>query len=429
VRLPEIGLRDEDRARAWLLLQHLRLWREWNARDGHPFAGRVDLDRVALIGHSLGGDAVAAATVLNRLAVLPGDGRVALDGGFGIRSVVAFAPVAGSYNPGGTPPVLEDVNYLVLHGSHDVPVPYYGGARQYERVRFTGGDWFKAGVYVRGANHGQFNSRWGRWDGIGPGNFFLNVRALMPSADQQRIAQVYVSAFLEATLAGLTRYRAVFQDPALAAPWLPATTYVTQYHDSTTRLVVASERDVDPTTITVPGGRAVGEGFSEWREGPVRMKSGWLPTRAVFLGWGPSAGVAPRYEVEWPAGALPLAADGSFTFRLADAVVGADEAVDLTVEVEDAAGRAARLPLSHVRRLPRQVPARLLKSSVLSRAPRSEPVFQTFDFPLADFAAANPALDPARLRRVRFVFDRTPRGRVMLDDVGFRLARIAATRG
>jgi hypothetical protein len=56
-------------------------------------------------------------------------------------------------------------------------------------------------------------------------------------------------------------------------------------------------------------------------------------------------------------------------------------------------------------------------------------VFQTFDFPLADFAAANPALDPARLRRVRFVFDRTPRGRVMLDDVGFRLARIAATRG
>jgi len=45
-------------------------------------------------------------------------------------------------------------------------------------------------------------------------------------------------------------------------------------------------------------------------------------------------------------------------------------------------------------------------------------VLQTYEIPLADFVAANPGFDPAWLRQIRFRFDRTPSGVVLLDDVG-----------
>ena len=34
--------------RGWMLLEHLKLWHEWNAAAGNPFHGKVDLARVAL---------------------------------------------------------------------------------------------------------------------------------------------------------------------------------------------------------------------------------------------------------------------------------------------------------------------------------------------------------------------------------------------
>ena len=36
--------------RGWLLLEHLKLWREWNQMAGNPFLGKVDLARIALMG-------------------------------------------------------------------------------------------------------------------------------------------------------------------------------------------------------------------------------------------------------------------------------------------------------------------------------------------------------------------------------------------
>jgi hypothetical protein len=47
----------------------------------------------------------------------------------------------------------------------------------------------------------------------------------------------------------------------------------------------------------------------------------------------------------------------------------------------------------------------------------TEPVFQTYELPLALFAS--PGWTPARLRDVRLVFDRTPSGVIALNEVGF----------
>jgi hypothetical protein len=48
----------------------------------------------------------------------------------------------------------------------------------------------------------------------------------------------------------------------------------------------------------------------------------------------------------------------------------------------------------------------------------AELVPQTYVIPLADFAAATPGFDPARLATIRWVFDGTRAGTVVLTDVG-----------
>jgi hypothetical protein len=65
------GIGKENGVRGWILLQHLAAWRKWNSTTGNPFLGKVDLDAVALIGHSRGREAVALAAAFNKLKCFP----------------------------------------------------------------------------------------------------------------------------------------------------------------------------------------------------------------------------------------------------------------------------------------------------------------------------------------------------------------------
>jgi hypothetical protein len=94
--------------------------------------------------------------------------------------------------------------------------------------------------------------------------------------------------------------------------------------------------------------------------------------------------------------------------------------VDLTLEVEDRTGAVARLPLSHFSFLQPQLGGTLGKAAFMSPFPPSEAVFQRFEYPMVDFVAANLALLPASLVRVRLIFDRSESGAVVFDDVEFR---------
>ncbi len=424
---PRLGLSPHHLARALLLLEHLRLWRDWNEEPGHPFHGRVDMDRIGLVGHSAGGEAVALASVLNRLQRHPEDARIPLDYGFGIRGVVAIAPEVGVYRPGGRIAEPQDLSYFVLQGSQDGMG--FRGSRQYERVRFTrDGGWFKAGLYVQGADHAQFNSDWGRLDLLGLENGFLNRRALLSPADQQQIARVYVSAFFEAVLRDVRAYRDLFRGHRAAPTWLPDVVYMHQYEDSSSRVLATFEEDVDAATATLPGAVLSGHGLSYWREAPVALKWEALGTRAVYLAWAARSSADPaRYAIELPAGNPGPGPEGELTFRLAQSEA-TGRPVDLTVELADERGRTARLPLSHVALLLPRVEGRFLKPPAGSGAPRSETVFQDFSFPVPDFAAVSPGFDPRRLKTIALVFDRTESGSVVLDDVGWREGTPAGPR-
>lgn len=450
------GLKVENDARGWLLLEHLKAWRGWNETPGNPFFKKVEMKKIALIGHSRGGEAVVVAAAFNRLPRYPDDANLSFDYNFDIQSIAAIAPVDGQYLPGEKSAQFDNVSYFVLHGAHDMDVSMFMGERAYKRLRFTDDRFrFKSALYIYGANHGQFNTSWGLKDGLEPAMRLFNLKQLMPAADQERIARVYLSAYIEATLRDRKEYLPLFRDYRAAAEWLPDTIYLNQYQDSVTQIVGSFDEDLDPATSTIAGGALAGENLTVWKEREVPTKAqgaggvyGTTANSSVYLGWdrGREKSGVPAYQVSLPESGLDLDAACTLVFSIADADEDANpkskdrkkkraatrdrQPIDLTVELTDRNGTSARLPLSSYAMVQPQIEGILMKARWMEYPERtSEVVFQTFHLPLSAFARLQTSLDPSRLARIRFIFDRTESGVVVLDDLGFRRGEVPGKKG
>ncbi len=473
-------MRGENDARGWMLLKHLQAWRRFNDSTGSPLQGKVDMHRIALMGHSRGGEAVAVAGAFNRLSHYPDDANVKFDFDFDIKSLVAIAPVDGQYTPANKPTPLSNYNYFLIHGSHDGDVSSFSGLAQYERIRYTGdSSYFKSAIYVYRANHGQWNTVWGSLDGGKRSARVLDIRGLISQADQRRFAEVYITAFLEATLRDKREYLPMFRDHRVAGHWLPKTMYITRFQESSFHAAANYEEDVDVTSGSVPGVTLEGDSLATWKEAviPYRWRGSDQGHNAVTIGWNNHIAGDDTTKLGKPASysvtiddslrsAWRVDGGSSLVFSLAptDAKPGprspakdstkatGDSAakkapapkpkpkpkpkkdaerdsipMDLSIEAVDAAGHVARVPLSGY-----GVPRRPLEAFVYRRAGRDkerfantfEYVLQTYTIPLADFVRATPGFDASRLTTVRWRFDRTVAGTVLLDNIGF--ARIPA---
>lgn len=424
------GLKDENRARGWLMLEHLKTWDKWNSKEGNPFHGLVDMQRIALIGHSRGGEAIATAAAYNEMTAYPEDANIKFDYRFNIRSLVSIAGTDMQYEPAGQPIELQDINFLALHGSHDMDVSSFAGANQYYRTQFTENrEFFKSMVYIYGANHGQFNTSWGRNDSAGLGNMLFNRAELMPGEQQSLAAEVLISSFLEATLKENDQYRMVFQDLGYAREWLPETMYISNYWDASTTMVSSYEEDYDPGTTTLPGGRLEGESLKVWKEDKVEMEfAGYIAAQysAVSLEWDrESAPSIPAYRVILPESGVGMSEASTIVFSIANhdakrKTGETDALVDLTISVEDAGGNVSRLPLSHVSPLLPMFEGVLAKKPLGFLSTTKEPVFQSFGFDVADFMEANSSLMPQRIEKISFLFDQAEQGSILIKDIGIR---------
>ncbi|NNF28260.1 MAG: MFS transporter [Gemmatimonadetes bacterium] len=465
------GIRGENDARGWLLLKHLQAWRGFN-REG-PLAGLADMENIALMGHSRGGEAVGHAAAFNRLAHYPDDATLEFEFQFNIKGVVAIAPVDGQYLPSDRRVPVENVHYLVFHGSHDGDVTSFHGLRQYNRVRFTdGGDWFKSAVYVYRANHGQWNTVWGAHDNGPRSPRILDLRGLLPAEDQREFGRVFIGAFLDITLKGQDQYRPLFRDHRVAGNWLPKTMYITRFQESSFRALADFEEDIDVRSGSRPGVKVGARDLPTWREGQLQLRSSNRSNtsasqidQAVWLGWNnriegsdepappgfyeitltreARASLAPGFgsSLEMHVGGLeggpgPREVEGEESgdaneSAASDRAEGSEEEdeppLDLTVLAYDTEGDSARVVLSDYGALRRPLETWVMRRTDLEDDRFQNPwelILQHFSIPLADFSEANPRFDPTRLAAVRLLFDRTEKGLVVVDDVG--LARMRA---
>jgi len=434
------GPRISDRAaempvRAWLALEHLRLLTEWKSLDPEGLPRDMDLDRIALLGHSRGGEAAALAASLNSLGRYPDDASIPMAFGFRIRGVVALAPTDRFYRPSGRGTTLSDVSYMVLHGSHDGDVLSFLGTGQYQRALIReGSDAFKASVFAVGMNHSNFNSERTGSDHPGPLGLLLDRSRLVSPAAQRAATTVFTSAFLEAVLRGDARYRIMLREPRLAGDWLPPIDFVTRFDDGRTYVLADFEGDLDPGSTSVEGGRLLGRHLTVWREETLRLRDlrgVSQENSAVRLAWDPTSAARgePSFEMVLPADIDPAVIDpaGSLVFSLGSLSPGSGVA-DLSVELESTDGVRVRLPLDVFGPVPGPVVPRIWRIAALDALMTrgAEQVLQSFQIPLAVFAIADPSLDLERLGTVRFVFDRSPRGVLLLDDIGFRLPALSS---
>src|SRR5271170_1295559 len=449
----------QQAVRGWMLLEHLKLWQEWNKTAGNPFQGKVDMSCIAVMGHSRGGEAAATAAAFNRMKYDPDDANIKFDYNFAIKAVVAIAPVDGQYKPAGQYRWIEDVSYLTLQGAHDMDVSSFHGSRQWDHVRYTQpGPWFKAEIYSYRANHGQFNTVWGNDDAGKPLGWLLNLKPLIPGEEQRRISKTYISAFLEATLKDHREYVPLFEDWRVARQWLPDTLYMNRYQDTNYTPLALFDEDADLTTTTAPGGHIEGQNLTVWNEAPIPWRSGDRGYNGVFLGWNRVKDApAPTYTITLPAAAAAgwqLGPGSTIEFSIAPMDEDVDppgkkkddekdkdkkkekqkdagkdkkkerESPDFTIELVTSDGVTASAPLSLFMTIPPPFKEKFTKLSVLDDAGFDqdwETEFQTVRAPLSEFQTADKSrkFDPAKLSIVRLKFDRTPMYKICISQVGF----------
>lgn len=411
---------DEMGARGYLLLRHIGAFADFNRQQGNPFYGKVDLNNVAVGGHSRGGEAAAVAAMLNKLDSYPGK-DLKLGFNYNIKAVLAYAPSDHQLEFGRTATALRDVDYLVIQGGRDTDAWEFMGICQYYRTRFSDGQFhFKGGLWIDNIDHGQMNSSWGR-DRPPLAGWLYEEAPLMPDETARQVLNTYVSAFFETTLHGNRAYLPFLQDYRTGAAWLPEAKYAMLYEDSTFEPVANYEEDANPGTISISAGRAVLENVTATEPTPWLREKSWVrETRSAELTWTQGGRYTLQFPETLPGDWKPLS-QASLVFALADgtAETTAHAPVDLTVELEDQSGKVARVALSRYG-APLQKPVvpltRMgLLDGLLGKGAHG-PVLETFAIPVADFGF----VDASRLKAVRFVFDKAPAGTVFLDDVGFR---------
>lgn len=309
-------LSNENDARAILFLENMKTILNENSKSDSPLYGKMNPEKIAIAGHSRGGEMVALTYLLNDLDRYPDNGNIKLDYHFLISSIIAIAPTVDQYMPADHNVSISDVNYLLIQGSNDHDVTTMMGEKQYHNITFTENSaYYKASVYILGANHGQFNSRWGRYDLNEGLSGFLNTANFISDTDQQKIAKAYIRTFLDDTLFGKKDYADLFVDENLYRGDLPDTLYLTNYQSGNYEPICSFDEDADIVNSNMEGAMIQCSDVSKWSEERNVYGFGTEGENYVLsLSWSEKA-KEPKVELNVPSMDL---SQKKITFRIGD---------------------------------------------------------------------------------------------------------------
>ncbi|SHH25741.1 alpha/beta hydrolase family protein [Clostridium grantii] len=419
------ALGGEMDARAWIILKHLEQWQQLNEDKDNEFYNKVDMSNIALIGHSRGGEAVALASVFNDLGYYPLGSNIKYDFHFNIKSIIAIAPTDKQFKPANKAVELENVNYLVLHGSNDGDVSNFSGNNVYDRVKFTDGkDYFKSYLYIWGANHGQFNEVWGDEDMSFPKNLLVNKESLIEAEKQREIAKLYVSSFLDATLKNQKQYKEIFKDYRVVSEYLPETMYFNRYEDSTFKLITNYEEDIRVNTTSLKKGSIESFNLSNYMEGSLKFKDGDVrDNNAVLIKWNNNKG---KYSIlldEQAREELNINKENNLIFSACD--YDKDEINfiqnDFTIALTDTEGNKSEVIFSdyfHMNPLFKAKITKIKHYDDEKYGEDMEPILQTYSIDMELFIKNNSYFHPEKLEKVEFIFNKTSYGYIAIDDIG-----------
>ncbi len=409
------GTDEGNDKRAILLLENMKTILGLSEEVGNQLSGLIDPDRIAIGGHSRGGEMVATAYLFNELDAYPEDGNVAFDYHFNITSIVAIAPVVDQYRPLDYSVRIEDVNYLLIHGSNDQDVSSMMGEKQYNNVTFSGETpCFKASVYILGANHGQFNSLWGRYDVGETGPYgFLNTNNFLDEHDQKIIAMAYIRSFLDTTLGIDDTYGSLMYDIDSYRSYLPETVYVTNYEDSD----FVSLTDFDNTVaITGEGDVEVSvEDASTWTYAPYdRGLAAEGENYVLSVEWEEESAL----EVQVLFDEVDIS-EGYMSFAIADTSTDTEdisEGMNYTVMLTDADGNT--VSVSSPAFIYHTLAVQLYKQDVLFGTYEYKPQLQTVWVSADDFADAG-EFDFTRVTGLTITTQSADEGSFIIDNIGY----------
>jgi hypothetical protein len=189
-------LRNLIETRALMIREALRLLRRKTNTTGDTFQNRIDFDKIALMGHSRGGDAVV------RFAKMNSDVNVAPEDKFGIKAICLLAPTdfTGTQADALRNSLTEtDVDFMsVVYGALDGDVSGADGSqsitgtgfRHYDRASCQ-----KSLIFVERCCHNSFNEVWqkdGLDDDLDPADIG-GPNGLVDEATHQQIAKEYIA--------------------------------------------------------------------------------------------------------------------------------------------------------------------------------------------------------------------------------------------
>lgn len=343
-------------ARSQLVRHHLDLWARWNAAGGDPwngrFRGRLDLDRVVLMGHSRGGEGVERAAIDSNAS-----------DSWKIRGLVLIGPTAFGHQ------VAAGIHTTVILPHCDGDVSDLQGQQYVDIGRDLAIDpALRSSVVAMGTNHNFYNTEWTpglskspAWDDwFDPADEQCGDqrrRRLTPT-EQQSVGLAYTAALIDLAAANGTRSLPLLDGTRVKPRSIGRANVFVHAIGGNKKLVYAAATSASAASAPVAASNCRGY-FSA---GPFDLRAGcamdlqfevqphWAPMafeetapppKALDVQWNGAGG-----NVRIPVG-RSLSGAEALDFRIAGVPGAADVAVD--VFVRDASGQWAQLTTQPLR--------------------------------------------------------------------------------